>query len=87
MVGAAVIDSDWANKRALSAVIVDSRRLANFRSSRAVGFGIVPGEIPGSFREYALTRSWAEALHRRGMDGIRIAERPSSVDITIISPD
>jgi hypothetical protein len=130
LVGAAIVDSDWADQRVVSVLIVEGRRLADFCSEQAPGFGIVPGEITGPFPGYRIPRAWARTLHGSGFDGIRyasrfsparagfceayfgpagqsagqhqsltirslisdmpgyrIAERPSSMDITITSPD
>lgn len=131
LVAAAAVDSDWADQRVASRIAVDGGRLADFRSGRAPGFGVVPGEISGPFPDYQLPRIWAATLHGcrfggirymsrfappdtgvceayfagagpadrpviqtvtirslvRDLPGYRIAERPSSMDITIHTAD
>jgi hypothetical protein len=126
-----IVDSDWADQRVASELMVEARRLADFCSEQAPEFGIVPGEITGPFPGYWIPRAWARTLYSCGFSGIRyafgfaptqagfceayfgpagrspgprhltvtirslindmpgyrIAERPSSMNITIASPD
>lgn len=54
----------------LSQMEAPELKLANFTDSKAVTFGVVPGDMAAPKKNYKKTRAWAETIANAGHDGI-----------------
>lgn len=70
LVGNSFIPATAFTGRLVAELEVDAVRAADFTSSAAVRFGVVPGEISAPAPDYSITRSWAENMHKANFEGI-----------------
>ncbi|PPF53449.1 hypothetical protein C5C13_15090 [Clavibacter michiganensis] len=75
MVRSSRIPAAQISGKRVSTLEVPATTFADFTSTKASAFGIIPGDVSAPRRTYAMTQKWAKAIHAANFGGIRSRSR------------